>query len=550
MATKNRKKVVIKKANQLKGLKQASTPATPITTTTTTVNHSHKSHQAKSTNLRKIALLAAVGLVTANVILVGAMQLFSPSSTSELNLSKNKTEIATTNTAINTIDSNIYLTNAVNRAVGRLAAFDLNDNNNSINDDNSDAATTATAANAANSGDNSKDHASGNIGKGNGNTTNTANNSNNNNNNKEKATPQKPAKQLLATQLNNTPNKNAAVAALQPTSNLNKRANTKKLAQTLFSQNNKLNVPITVTVRSSSINNANSPATHARKDGKNNQIKQMRAPTEHDMTQIVDEGDETPAKMKVARKNKQPQMLAENNPASAATEATTSAQPATPATATTTAVSKPSFFARLFGLDNTTDPIEKDMKIFLRKSKQLRPEVLKLALKAYTNAQAQGIQPTRPIITIIDYSLASTAKRMWVLDLARKKVLFNSLVAHGRASGENYSTSFSDRVGSLQSSIGLFVTGNTYEGQHGYSLKIRGLDYGFNTKAEERAIVIHGAPYVNEQLAKIAGRIGRSWGCPAVEPQLAASIIDTIKGGTIVFSYYPDNKWLHNSKFI
>jgi len=202
-------------------------------------------------------------------------------------------------------------------------------------------------------------------------------------------------------------------------------------------------------------------------------------------------------------------------------------------------------------LASSPDTIEENATVFSTKNKLLRPEIVKLALKAYVEAQKQGVKLTKPIITVIDYSLASSVKRLWVLDLKHNKILFNSLVAHGKYSGEyQYATQFSDKIGSLQSSIGVFVTGKTYEGQHGYSLKIKGLEQGFNANAEVRTIVIHGAWYVTEGIAKIKNSIGKSWGCPALEPHITTPIINTIKDGSLIFSYYPNQTWLQTSKFI
>ena len=139
---------------------------------------------------------------------------------------------------------------------------------------------------------------------------------------------------------------------------------------------------------------------------------------------------------------------------------------------------------------------------------------------------------------------------MWVFDLQRRALLHQELVAHGRNSGDNYAQHFSNSLGSLQSSIGLFRTLDTYNGSNGYSLRMEGLDTGFNDLALERAIVMHGAPYVNTSLSKSQNRIGRSWGCPAVRMGIAHKIIDALKGGQFVFSYYPDNKWLTSSRYL
>lgn len=184
------------------------------------------------------------------------------------------------------------------------------------------------------------------------------------------------------------------------------------------------------------------------------------------------------------------------------------------------------------------------------KTVNLKPSVIKLAIGAFYQAQKLGINTSKSILTVIDYSLPSTQKRMWVLDLNREEILHTSMVAHGKHSGENYTTNFSNRIGSLQTSIGVFLTENTYFGRDGYSLRIKGLEKGFNDNAMVRTIVLHGAPYVSKQFAATVGRAGRSWGCPAVEKPLAKPIINDIKDGTLIFSFYPDKEWLKNSKFI
>jgi hypothetical protein len=169
----------------------------------------------------------------------------------------------------------------------------------------------------------------------------------------------------------------------------------------------------------------------------------------------------------------------------------------------------------------------------------LRPQVLTLALKAYEHARSLG-QTASSIVTLIDYSLPSTERRLWVMDVQRGALLFHELVAHGKLSGDDVATMFSNRPGSQQSSLGSFVTGETYAGRHGLSLRLRGLEPGINDRAEEREIVVHGAPYVNQDIARTLGRLGRSLGCPAVRPEVASRIIQTIKDGTFVFAYYPD----------
>jgi hypothetical protein len=177
-------------------------------------------------------------------------------------------------------------------------------------------------------------------------------------------------------------------------------------------------------------------------------------------------------------------------------------------------------------------------------------EVLELALQATACAVSSGDIEQPPTLTLIDYSRPSVEPRLWVFDLSTGELLFRELVAHGRNTGENYAEHFSNQMESRQSSIGLFVTDDTYVGSNGYSLRLDGLDTGFNDRARDRAIVMHGAPYVNEQIAATQGRIGRSWGCPALRTAIAAKVIDTIRGGGVVFSYYPNQEWLRTSRFL
>ena len=139
---------------------------------------------------------------------------------------------------------------------------------------------------------------------------------------------------------------------------------------------------------------------------------------------------------------------------------------------------------------------------------------------------------------------------MWVFDLRSGQLLFKELVAHGRNSGDAAATRFSDVMGSRQSSLGLFRTADTYVGQNGYSLRLDGLEPGFNSQARARAIVMHGAKYVDPAVASASGRVGRSWGCPALREAIARQVIDTVRGGGVIFSYYPDPAWLTTSKFL
>lgn len=180
----------------------------------------------------------------------------------------------------------------------------------------------------------------------------------------------------------------------------------------------------------------------------------------------------------------------------------------------------------------------------------LSPNILSLALLASDRAVAEMPVAKPKLLTVIDYSRPSTEPRLWVLDRATGTVLRKELVAHGQGTGDNYATAFSNDEGSHQSSLGLFLTEDTYEGNNGYSLRLRGLEPGVNDRAEERAIVIHGAPYVSAEYARQHGRLGRSWGCPALSQEVAHQVIDKIQGGSLVFAYYPDSRWLGSSRFL
>jgi hypothetical protein len=179
----------------------------------------------------------------------------------------------------------------------------------------------------------------------------------------------------------------------------------------------------------------------------------------------------------------------------------------------------------------------------------LDPQVLDLALKAAKNAQEKGFGQKK-VLAVINYSLPSTKKRLWIFDLKKDKLLFHELVAHGKGTGNNYAKKFSNRGGTLASSLGIFEATETYRGKHGYTLKLKGLEKGFNDNAEKRSIVIHGAWYATRAFAKKHGRLGRSWGCPALDKKVAKKVIDTLKGGSLVFIYYPDKKWLAGSDFL
>lgn len=154
------------------------------------------------------------------------------------------------------------------------------------------------------------------------------------------------------------------------------------------------------------------------------------------------------------------------------------------------------------------------------------------------------------IITIIDFSKPSTESRFFVIDIESKHVLYNCLVAHGKNTGENYAEVFSNDAGSLMSSPGFYITAETYTGNHGYSLRLDGLEKGINDNARAREIVIHGADYVSGDYIKKYGRLGRSWGCPALPQALYKDIIDKIREGTCLFIYSTDSTYNRNTVFL
>lgn len=182
----------------------------------------------------------------------------------------------------------------------------------------------------------------------------------------------------------------------------------------------------------------------------------------------------------------------------------------------------------------------------------LRSGVFAKALDAFQVAWARG-DTKRTEFTIIDYELPSDKKRMWVIDLATGKLLFNERVAHGRGSDTNNDGRV-DRMGNTPeagtSNVGLLKTAETYQGKHGLSLRLDGLEQGFNHNARRRAVVVHAADYVDEKVVAGQGRAGRSLGCPALDPDVNGDVIRTIKGGSLIFGYYPDPEWLKKSRYL
>lgn len=182
--------------------------------------------------------------------------------------------------------------------------------------------------------------------------------------------------------------------------------------------------------------------------------------------------------------------------------------------------------------------------------KGLSKNAFELALKGYNNLIQKRLVRNKNIITVIDFSKPSDQKRLYVIDIKRKKLMFQSLVAHGRNSGLEYATSFSNENDSHKSSLGFYVTLNTYSGECGYALKLKGCERGFNDHAYERAIVIHGSEYVTENFLHSNGFLGRSWGCPALPEKISKKIIDVIKNGSCLFLYHPTKKYLLTSTLL
>lgn len=212
-------------------------------------------------------------------------------------------------------------------------------------------------------------------------------------------------------------------------------------------------------------------------------------------------------------------------------------------------------FSFLFGYTNnesfaTKAWLDEETRIIQSQAHNIDPDVLRLALKAFTKAREEGLD-TKQFLTVIDYTKPSTERRLWVINMRKSTVVYNTWVSHGKNSGQAYATSFSNQPGSLQSSYGVFMTtAEPYFGDNGYSLRLVGLEPGINDNAFRRAIVIHGAWYADSGVVKRYGQLGRSWGCPAVSEELAKPLIDTIKEHTLVFAYTDNRSWIRNSPFL
>ncbi|MDF1678550.1 MAG: murein L,D-transpeptidase catalytic domain family protein [Legionellaceae bacterium] len=193
--------------------------------------------------------------------------------------------------------------------------------------------------------------------------------------------------------------------------------------------------------------------------------------------------------------------------------------------------------------------INTEVQHLSRKAPLLDRKVLKLALVAYQKAKRTGLTK-KPILTVIDYSRPSSEQRMWVFDLNRDKLLLNTHVAHGKNSGGITPRHFSNQISSKETSLGTYITQDTYIGANGYSLNLKGLEKGFNDNAYVRRVVVHGANYVEPSYIKRTGYAGRSFGCLAVARTLTKSVINLIKDGSVVFAYYPDKQYMSRSHYL
>ncbi|MGC8775608.1 MAG: murein L,D-transpeptidase catalytic domain family protein [Chlorobaculum sp.] len=195
-------------------------------------------------------------------------------------------------------------------------------------------------------------------------------------------------------------------------------------------------------------------------------------------------------------------------------------------------------------------PVARRMSLAINSIEQNRdidPQALRLALQGYFNLKRQGLIRREGLITLIDFDKPSDCKRLFIIDINSGTVIQTALVAHGRGSGDIMATSFSNQPGSNKSSLGFYLTENTYTGKNGYSLVLKGLDQGINDKAEQRSIVIHGADYVSEEYIRQNGRLGRSLGCPALSMDLCPEVIDLIKDGTCLFIYQKGQEYASRS---
>jgi hypothetical protein len=189
-------------------------------------------------------------------------------------------------------------------------------------------------------------------------------------------------------------------------------------------------------------------------------------------------------------------------------------------------------------------------QICKEKFPSLNTEAFVYALSGYYKLKESGTINKQRYLTIVDFSKPSHMERLYVIDIQNMKLVHKSLVAHGKNSGEIYAENFSNEHESYKSSLGFYLTAETYIGKNGFSLKLDGLEDGYNSEARERGVVIHAADYVSHDYINSNGRLGRSQGCPALPDELNEKIIHTIKGGTVLFIYSPNYNYLKHSKFL
>lgn len=184
------------------------------------------------------------------------------------------------------------------------------------------------------------------------------------------------------------------------------------------------------------------------------------------------------------------------------------------------------------------------------KDLNLEYDAFRYGMIGYYNLRLEGRLDEREMISIIDFTKSSCDRRFYTIDLNKKEVVFYSLISHGVGTGDEYAQDFSNIPESRQSSIGMYVTGKIYQGKHGSSLRLHGVDSGYNEKAFERAIVMHGADYVDDNFVQARGMLGRSWGCPALPQDLNQEVIEAIKGNTLLFAYFSDDTYLNASSYL
>lgn len=204
--------------------------------------------------------------------------------------------------------------------------------------------------------------------------------------------------------------------------------------------------------------------------------------------------------------------------------------------------------AKLDPLSSLSEQVE--LQKLSQSAPQLNRDALKYALRAYKKANIEG-EVKNPVLTVINFSLPSNQQRMWIFDMNNDALVFKTYVAHGKNSGEGARPNhFSNELSSKKSSLGTYITKNTYIGHRGYSLNLEGLEKGFNSNAYDRRVVVHGAWYVEPTYIQKEGRAGSSWGCPAIAASLAKPVINAIKNGSVVFAYFPDSNYLAHSRYL